>query len=98
MVKRCQNFASILHCLATHSRQRVPCGALLKKVKSRNGRVAMVPRKPYPSLNDAISFLVSKPGFLDMCEQWRNRPKDVPDDILAGVYDGEVWKDFNSEK
>ena len=36
--------------------------------------------------------MLSRPGFLDHCEQWRNR--NIPDGILADIYDGRVWKEF----
>ena len=87
----------------SHSRrdQREPCNSpLLKEIKigSRNKSV-FVPIKAYPyqSLKAAITDLVLNPEFLTLCDHWRNE-RQVPDGVLADVYDGSVWKDFNSDK
>lgn len=86
----------------SHRDQRQPCGAsLLKEVKLQSTRkVKLTPIKTYPyqRLKDAIAALVSDPNFLNTCDHWRKRTDEVPAGILADVYDGEVWKDFNSEK
>jgi len=36
--------------------------------------------------------IVSRPRFVEHCEQWRNR--STSDDLLATVFDGKIWKDF----
>ena len=48
----------------------------------------------YQSLKDSVSRLTKRKGFLEACELWRNRSTD--DDILGDVYDGQVWRDFQS--
>lgn len=40
--------------------------------------------------------MVNREGFEDLCESWRYR--NVPDEILMDVYDGNVWKCFNGGK
>lgn len=84
-----------------HRNQRRPCGtSLLKEVKLQNGKkLNPVPIKTYPyqSLRTAIATLVSNPDFLNVCDHWRKRSEKIPDDILADVYDGATWKNFNSE-
>ena len=35
---------------------------------------------------------MGKPDFLTLCESWRKRT--VSEDVFAGVYDGQVWKDL----
>ena len=50
------------------------------------------------SLKTAIADLVGDSKFLTLCDHWRKRSENVPDDILADIYDGAIWKDFNSEK
>ena len=84
-----------------HHSQRECCGVmLLKKVRTKHMGIDLVPRKtcPYQSLCDAITFMVSKPDFLNLCEHWRVRASQVPEDMYADVYDGKVWKEFQSEQ
>ena len=83
-----------------HRSQRAPCGSLLLKEVSCHSGLQLMPRKTYPyqSLKDALTILVSRPGFLDACEHWRERAKKIPANTLADIYDGKVWCDFNSEK
>ena len=85
-----------------HRDQRVPCNApLLKEIKVRDsGKTRYVPLKtfPYQSLKIAITDLVANPSFLTICDHWRKRCETVPVDILADVYDGAIWRDFNSDK
>jgi len=73
----------------------------VKEVKVQDtGRTRYVPLKtfPYQSLKTAIADLVGDSKFLTLCDHWRKRSENVPDDILADIYDGAIWKDFNSEK
>ena len=81
--------------------QREPCNSpLLKEVRIKNGdKVRFVPIKSYPyqDLKMAINSLVSNSDFLFCCDHWRNN-QNVPNNILADIYDGSVWKDFNSSK
>lgn len=83
-----------------HRTQRTPCGALLLKEVRFQSKVQLLARKVYPyrSLKDALTLLVSRPGFLSLCEHWRERAKNIPTNTLADVYDGKVWNDFTSEK
>ena len=69
-------------------------------MKAKSKGVDLVPRKTYPyqSLRDAISFMVSKPDFLAKCEFWRGRASKVPDNTFADIYDGKIWKEFESER
>lgn len=56
----------------------------------------LIPRKIYPccSLKDAFTRIVTQPGFLNKCDHWRGRSEMIPYDILANVYDGQVWQDW----
>ena len=85
----------------SHRDQREPCNSpLLKEVKVGSRRKSVfVPIKAYPyqGLKAGITDLVSNPKFLTLCEHWRSE-RQVPDGVLADVYDGSVWKDFNSDK
>ena len=46
----------------------------------------------YNSLKASVQRLLSRPGFLQKCEHWRNR--SAASDILTDIYDGRVWNDF----
>ena len=94
--KTCRHVAYPNH---PHRSRRTACGAQLLK-KQRNQRSSiLVPIKVYPyrSLQTSLSRILSKPGFLEKCESWRQRSTLVPDDTLADVFDGNVWKKFKAE-
>ena len=91
--KRCQHVHYPNH---SQKSRRKECEAiLLKKVKKKNGHV-LTPIKvyPYKSLQKSIEQLVRRDGFLASCEKWRNR--SVPDGYLYDIYDGRIWKRYNS--
>lgn len=78
---------------------REPCGTLLmKNVKSPSGKQILYPRSIYcyKSLIDSLMEMMKRPGFSEMCEQWRQLVS-LPR-LYNDVYDGEVWKDFQSWK
>lgn len=93
--KKCSNVVFPNHALA-HFRR--PCGEVLLKPVSMQGKTNLVPRKSYSckSIEESLEILVKREGFEDLCESWRYR--NVPNDILMDVYDGDVWKCFNGEK
>ena len=84
---KCRSIAFPNH---PHRDQRLPCNAsLLKEVKVQDtAKTKYVPMKtfPYQSLKTAIADLVADPDFLTLCDHWRKRNENVPDDILADVY------------
>ena len=45
-------------------------------------------------MKKSIQQLVKRKGFLSSCEKWRNW--SVPDDYVCDIYDGRIWKKFNS--
>ena len=93
--KTCCHIATPDH---PHHRKRNACGCvLLKKQQTKHG-VVLIPRKVYPyrSIIKSLCVLLSKPGYIDVCEHWRRRCTD--DNFLGDVYDGQVWKSFNSEE
>ena len=74
---------------------RKECGeALARKVVLNSGKVCFYPYKLYcfNSVIDQVEALLKRPGFPEMCEEWRDR--HVDDHIVADVYDGSIWKDF----
>lgn len=93
--KLCEHIAFPSH--PQHSR-RQPCNSpLLKKVRRSKG-YSLKPIRVYPyyPLRMSLEYLASRPGFLDICEEWRHRASCVPESFLGDIYDGSVWKDFNS--
>lgn len=74
--------------------QRRPCGNKLLKVIITNADKKFYPCKTYCyySLKSSISTILSRQNLLEQCEHWRDR--SIPDNTLADIYDGRVWKDF----
>ena len=73
------------------------CGQLLmKSVKPPSGKSILLPLKTYcyRSLKKSLELLLSRDGFEIDCEKWRNLEKDS--EVLADVYDGNIWKTFSS--
>ena len=54
----------------------------------------LVPRRIYIyySIVESIQRLVSVPGFLKLCEEWRSR--NVPTGWLTDIFDGKLWQDW----
>ena len=74
--------------------RRRECGhLLLKAVQLSSGSRIMYPFKvfPYKSLSSSLQNLLLRPGFADLCEQWKSREAHVD---YQDVYDGKIWKDF----
>ena len=63
----------------------------MKKVKIGQ-RYRFVPRKTYVyyDIVQSLERLASKPGFFDLCEEWRST--NTPTGWLTDVYDGKLWK------
>lgn len=80
-----------------HCRMRTPCGALLlKTVELANGKRHLYPFLTYcyVSLELSIQSLLNRLGFFENCERWRSRHSQ--EGVLRDVYDGKIWKDFQS--
>ena len=76
-------------------RMRAICACpLLKTVELSGGRRILYPYLTYCylSLETSLQSFVTRQGFLQSCEEWRNLERS--DDICKDVYDGRVWKDF----
>lgn len=66
---------------------------LLKLVISSQGSQKLYPFLVYPSLSliSSLQAIFSRPGLLDLCEEWR---KQISTDLYCDVFDGQIWKDF----
>ena len=92
--KRCSFQPFPLH---PHRSMQSTCGTLLlKTVELAGGRTYLYPFLSYcyVGLDHSLQLLLDRPDFFNQCEQWRSRsPKDG---MLYDVYNGKVWKDFQS--
>jgi len=79
-----------------HMSRRRPCSALLmKRVRTKSSYVLRAIKVyPYKSLKKSIQQLVKRKGFVDSCEKWRSHID--PGGFVSDIYDGSVWKEFNS--
>ena len=71
------------------------CGTkLVNKVILKNGITKFYPLKVYcwKSIISQLESILERTGIPELCEEWRTRLVD--EDILADVYDGDVWKNF----
>ena len=93
--KRCQHVSFPNH---PHQSRRKQCGALLLKKVRRDKKYHLVPIRifPYYPIQKSIERLARSEGFLEMCESWRGRKTFIPDSYLGDIYDGNVWRDFDS--
>lgn len=79
-----------------HLSRRGPCGSkLIKEVITKKGK-KFYPLKTYcyyPLLK-SIPKILERNKMLDQCEQCRTCK--IPTNVMADVYDGQVWKDFGT--
>ena len=79
-----------------HQSKRVKCNTpLMKRVKVGN-TYKLAPKKvfQYCSIEHSLQLLIERKGFIDKCNLWRNR--SIPENMLADIFDGEVWKSLNN--
>ena len=83
----------------THESRRLPCNApLLFKVNKSGGKSVYKPRYvyAYQPIKQSLQRLLNTPGFAEKLEHWRARV--TVSDTKADVYNGQVWKDFQTDK
>ena len=79
--------------------RRLPCeSSLLVKVNLANGKIDYHPRYvyAYQPIKSSLQRLLRISNIVKNLDQWRNRQTIV--NTLSDVYDGQVWKDFLTEK
>ena len=79
----------------TQLSRRSKCNTpLLKRISVGKGG-KLVPRKTfvYNSIISALAAMVSRKGFIQKCEHWRDRTNLLPTNTLADIYEGCVWKE-----
>ena len=92
--KKCQHVTYPNH--PQHSRRK-ECGNLLLK-KVRSGRLVPIKAYPYQPLHRSLGRLVQRKGFVEACEQWRDRQVSIPGQYYGDVYDGQVWKEYETNR
>ena len=77
-----------------HPSRRKSCNSPLLKIV--NKRHIPIMTYPYFPIHKSIQRMALKPNFLSSCEQWRQREPTIPSVLLGDIYDGIVWKSFNT--
>lgn len=81
----------------TQHAKRKPCGApLLQRIAGAN-RTLLRPFKVYAyyPIKATLTRLFNRPGFLSLCEKWRQRR--AGDEIMGDIYDGQIWNEFQHQ-
>ena len=88
-----QGTVTIVQCCNECSRHKKQT-PLLRSVVSYKGTTKYYPFLIYPyySLISTLRCMLLRPGFLDLCEEWRNCLSS--DLTMCDVYDGRLWKEF----
>ncbi|CAC5395776.1 unnamed protein product [Mytilus coruscus] len=91
--KQCNNVIFPNH---THVGRRRPCGEPLLKVVQLQATKKLYPFKTYcyKSIALTLSSCVQRPDFEEKCEIWRSRRQEPG--FLADVFDGNIWREFQS--
>ena len=72
---------------------RRPCnGPLMQEVQHPTKSFIPYRTYCYRSVQETLRCHLLRPGFAEACEAWRSRV--VPENVLADVYDGSIWKEF----
>lgn len=90
-----RRYLVLAHTCSTLARMRVPCGKrLLKTVKSSNGTEYLGAFRTYcfKSITNSLKDLLNRPMIIELCEQWRTR--QIAPNVLADIYDGQIWQHF----
>ena len=97
--KRCQHIALPDH---PHQCQRLKCDCLLLKKQYTKKGYRLVPQKVYPyrTLKRGITKLLNKKHFIEQCQLWKERTcsRVTASNFISDIYDGNVWKSFESTK
>lgn len=93
--KKCNNVIFPNH---TQIGRRKMCGEPLLKLVQIQGSKRFYPFKTYcyKSLASSLSSFLLRPDFEDKCEIWRSRK--VEHGFLADIFDGQIWKEFQTIK
>jgi hypothetical protein len=92
VAKTCSNFHY------SRKKKQICNSPLVTKVQLKNGKSLFYPIKYYccNSITSELEKLVLCKNIPESCEAWRKR--NVDNNLLADVYDGELWKQFQTVK
>ena len=80
-----------------HLSHRKACGhCLLREVVTKSNKSFTFKTYCYHSIEKSMTAVLSRADLLDQCEHWRSQ--NIPENVLADVYDGRVWKEFLTYK
>ena len=93
-IKLCKKIQFPQHPLLSYRQQYGQ--QLLYSVTLSNDKKTFHPFKTYcyNSVITALKELLVRPGFYDLCSQWKTRHNES--DLLTDIYDGKIWKDFQT--
>ena len=86
----------MLLCRVSESYTTVTSWSPLLRTLTKNFKSYFRPFKvySYQSLKHSVSRLTKRKGFVQLCEEWRNR--SASDDIIGDIYNGQVWREFST--
>lgn len=72
------------------------CNSNLLKTVKKKDRIELKPLKIYfyQPIKSSLSFNFQREGFIEAIGHWKVRLESIPDDWMADVYDGKVWKEL----
>lgn len=76
--------------------RRKECHTLLLKSVPKNHLVPFL-TYPYHPISLSLQRLAARPGFLSLCEKWRQRESTIPVGYYGDIFDGAVWKRFSQD-
>ena len=92
--KRCTHIDFPNHPMPSFRRKK--CGALLLKEVRIGSKYFHYPFRNfcYKSLTESLKLLLSREDFISKCEHWRDL--QCSPQLLKDVYDGRIWKEFQT--
>ena len=76
--------------------RRKQCHTILLKSAPKNRLVPFLTYSYHP-ISLSLQRLAARPGFLSLCEKWRQRESTIPVGYYGDIFDGAVWKRFNQD-
>ena len=81
-----------------HVTKRSKCNTPLMKWIRIGSKSKLVPKKVfyYHSVIIGLETLISRKGFLQLCEQWRSLVSFQDSKLYTDIYDGQVWESLQN--
>ena len=78
-----------------HAPALLQCGNLLSKQHTASSTKSLE-KVPYARIAIQLRKMLQRPGFKKDCLKWRTREDWLPCDVMADIYDGDVWKSWGA--